>query len=165
MTNRKPPGSDWESWVDAIIREGQERGEFDNLPGAGKPIDGLDKPHDDLWWVRRKLRDEGVSYLPPTLAVRKEKEDALLAIEALSSEPRVRDVLEQLNERIRAVNRRPGEGPPSTVMPLDVDEILAAWRQRHAQEAADVSRSPEPAATTARPAKRGWTGLRRRRRG
>ncbi len=165
MANRKPPGSDWESWVDAIIREGQERGEFDNLPGAGKPIDGLDKPHDELWWVRRKLKDEGVSYLPPTLAVRKDKEDTLLAIEALRSEHRVRDLLGQLNERIRAVNRRPGEGPPSTVMPLDVDEILAGWRQRRADELAHASGSPEPAPTTARSARGGWSRLRRRGRG
>jgi hypothetical protein len=39
MTERKPPGMSFESWVDKQIREATERGEFDGLPGAGKPID------------------------------------------------------------------------------------------------------------------------------
>lgn len=36
---------DWENWVDQQIREAQERGEFDNLPGTGKPIDLTPNPH------------------------------------------------------------------------------------------------------------------------
>lgn len=30
---------DFEKLVEAIIKEAQERGDFDNLPGKGKPID------------------------------------------------------------------------------------------------------------------------------
>ena len=33
-----------ESWVEKQIREAQERGEFDNLPGAGKPLSGARRP-------------------------------------------------------------------------------------------------------------------------
>jgi hypothetical protein len=29
-----------------------EAGEFDDLPGAGKPLPGAGVPDDDLWWVR-----------------------------------------------------------------------------------------------------------------
>jgi hypothetical protein len=76
VTDRKPPGVNWETWIDRQIREGMERGDFDGLPGHGKPIADLDRPHDELWWVRDKLRREGVSYLPPTLALRKDLEDA-----------------------------------------------------------------------------------------
>ena len=61
------------------ILEATERGAFDNLPGAGRPIEDLDKPHDELWWVKQKLRRENLSYLPPTIALRKEAEDALAA--------------------------------------------------------------------------------------
>ena len=35
---------DWESWIDQEIREAQERGKFDNLPGRGKPIDLTPNP-------------------------------------------------------------------------------------------------------------------------
>jgi hypothetical protein len=30
---------DWESWLDKTIAEAKDRGEFDNLPGHGKPIE------------------------------------------------------------------------------------------------------------------------------
>jgi hypothetical protein len=64
MTDRKPPGVDFGPWVEHKIREATERGAFDNLPGAGKPIPDLDKPHDELWWIKRKLRDEQLAWLP-----------------------------------------------------------------------------------------------------
>ena len=48
MTERKPPGVGFGTWVERQIREATERGEFDNLPGTRKPIADLDKPHDEL---------------------------------------------------------------------------------------------------------------------
>jgi DnaJ family protein C protein 28 len=38
-------GRDWESWIDQQIREAQERGEFDDLPGKGKPLDLASNPY------------------------------------------------------------------------------------------------------------------------
>ncbi|MGH3668189.1 MAG: DnaJ family domain-containing protein [Acidimicrobiia bacterium] len=37
------------------MREAIEAGEFDELPGAGKPLPGAGVPDDDLWWVREWL--------------------------------------------------------------------------------------------------------------
>ena len=37
-SQRKGDDQSWESWVDQLIREAQARGEFDNLPGKGKPL-------------------------------------------------------------------------------------------------------------------------------
>ena len=45
MEDRRRHG-DWEKWVDQQIREAQERGEFDNLAGRGKPIDLTPNPYD-----------------------------------------------------------------------------------------------------------------------
>ena len=42
----------WESPVEKQIREAQERGDFDNLPGAGKPLDLSDSGDPD-WWLKR----------------------------------------------------------------------------------------------------------------
>lgn len=36
---------DWESWMDQEIRKAQERGQFDNLPGKGKPLDLTPNPY------------------------------------------------------------------------------------------------------------------------
>jgi hypothetical protein len=43
------------TWIDALIKEADARGEFDNLPGTGKPIPGAGTKDDDLWWVRSWL--------------------------------------------------------------------------------------------------------------
>ncbi len=50
-----------ESWVERRIREAAERGEFDGLPGSGEPLAILAEPYDELWWVRRKVRREGIT--------------------------------------------------------------------------------------------------------
>lgn len=170
MAHARPSGMDWESWIDQVIRDGRERGEFDDLPGTGKPIADLNKPHDEMWWVRRKLKSEGVSYLPPALALRKDREDTLSRLETERSEERARLLLEELNTRIRHVNSRSIAGPPSTVMPLDVESVLQEWRERRAAaRSAEVARRQEqPGALRTPTGKRrsslsGW--FRRQRRG
>jgi hypothetical protein len=132
-TRRKPKGATWESWVDRQIRDGIERGEFENLPGKGRPLDGIgadgsESHRDEDWWLKAKLRRERLSYLPPTLAIRKELEEALDAVAVASREDVARRIVDDINERIRDVNRRGAEGPPSSVMPLDVDAVLTKWR-------------------------------------
>ena len=65
----------WESPVEKAIREAQERGEFDNLPGAGKPLPDFGDRDDLMWWVRRYAEREGLDLsvaLPASLQLRKE---------------------------------------------------------------------------------------------
>ncbi|KUP97868.1 DnaJ family domain-containing protein [Thermobifida cellulosilytica] len=129
MTERKPSGERFESWVDRQIREAIERGEFDDLPGLGKPIPDIDRPYDEMWWVRRKLQREGVSALPPALALRKEAERAMAEAMRADSEDEVRRIVADLNDQIRALMRRPLPGPPLTLLPYDVDEAVRRWRE------------------------------------
>jgi Domain of unknown function (DUF1992) len=49
-----------ESLVERRIREAMERGDLDNLPGAGKPIPDLDENEDELAWVKRWMKREGI---------------------------------------------------------------------------------------------------------
>ena len=39
--------------MEQAIRDAIARGEFENLPGAGKPLPDADKPYDPDWWARR----------------------------------------------------------------------------------------------------------------
>ena len=138
-----PGGGHRNSWVDSQIRSAQERGEFDNLPGKGKPLKGIDGPPDDLWWVKQLMAREKLSYLPPGLALRLEVERFNEGLAKVPSERAVRAAAEELNERIRDLNRKPVmEGPPSTLMPLDVEDIVNRWRA--ARPARPASTSPEP---------------------
>nr|WP_084701749.1 DUF1992 domain-containing protein [Streptacidiphilus anmyonensis] len=130
MTERKPAGLSFESWVDQQIREAQERGEFENLPGTGEPLPDVDEPYDELWWVKQKLAREGLSFLPPTLALRKEAEDALAAASAAASEAEVRRIVLEINEKIRTLLREPTQGPPLNLVPYDVEDVVADWRAR-----------------------------------
>src|SRR5215471_7365332 len=60
-------------WVDAQIRDAMARGEFDNLPGAGKPIEGLDGTYDPEWWVKGLIKRERLTGLgPPAILLRTE---------------------------------------------------------------------------------------------
>jgi hypothetical protein len=129
VTERKPPGVSWETWIDRQIREGMERGDFDGLPGHGKPLRGIDRPRDEMWWVRDKLRREDVSYLPAALVLRKEVEDARTRIAAAVDEATVREIVAGLNERIVAANSRATAGPPTTQAPLDVEQVVEQWAE------------------------------------
>ncbi|MEU3736114.1 MULTISPECIES: DUF1992 domain-containing protein [unclassified Streptomyces] len=134
MTERKPPGVDFESWIDKQIREAEERGDFATLPGRGKPLpEGLDTAsHDEQWWVKQKMVREGLSHLPPTLALRKEAEDVLAAAPEAPSEQAARRLVTDLNAKIREALRMPPPGPPLGLKPFDVDEVARTWRDRHA---------------------------------
>ncbi|MFC8226633.1 DUF1992 domain-containing protein [Streptomyces sp. NPDC057287] len=127
MTERKPAGVSFETWVDRQIREAEERGAFADLPGAGKPLPGLDRPYDAMWWIKAKMEREGLSALPPSLALRKAAEDAREEASRARSGAEVRRILTDMNERIREALARPPEGPPLNLTPFDVDAIVKEW--------------------------------------
>lgn len=135
MTERKPGGISFESWIDRQIRQATERGEFNDLPGAGAPLADLGKPYDEMWWVKRKLRSEHLSYLPPSLALRKEAHEALAGATRASTEAEVRDRIAAINERIRDALRLGIRGPAFNLAPFDVERIVREWHRSHGTEA------------------------------
>jgi hypothetical protein len=142
MTERKPPGVSFESWIERQIREAADRGEFDNLPGAGKPIADLDRPYDESWWIKQKLHREHVSYLPPTLSLRKEAEDALARASQARSEPDVRQIVADINEKILEAIRKPPSGPPLNLVPFDIERVVREWREQHGGRSTRDGRAP-----------------------
>jgi len=132
----------FESWVDRQIREAIERGEFDNLPGAGKPIENLDD-RDENWWVRDKMRRENLpASLPTPLALRKERETIDQTLADVRSEDDARAIIEDLNQRIRESYARPSNGPRIIVPLLDVEATLQRWRERRDPRSASSQRGP-----------------------
>ncbi|MFG1672269.1 DUF1992 domain-containing protein [Streptomyces sp. Y7] len=144
MTERKPPGVPFESWVDKQIHDAQARGDFDQLPGKGEPLPtDLEAPYDELWWVKRKMAREGLSVLPPALALRKEAEDALTAAYAAPSERAVRKIITNVNAKIRDMLLKPPPGPPLGRRPYDVEEVVRQWRERRATAGSGVPDGPD----------------------
>ena len=132
-------GDEWqtryESLIDQQIRAAEARGEFDDLPGAGKPLPDIDRPYSEDWWLKQLAEREnlGRHALPPSLALRKEAQDLRSGIVPGRSERAVRDVVADYNERVVEARRKPLSGPPVTLEELDVDEVVCAWRAKREQ--------------------------------
>ena len=157
MTERKPPGMSFTSWIDQQISEAEERGCFDNLPGAGKPLPNRGEADDGLAWVRDWVRREGVSpevMLPAPLRLRKESARLADTVHDLRSEQEVRDVVADLNRRIMDWRKIP-VGPPVFVPLVDEEKMLGRWRER---QPATPPASPADArpAHSAQPSRPRW---------
>ncbi|NNG21064.1 DUF1992 domain-containing protein [Naumannella sp. ID2617S] len=125
----------FESWIDRQVREAIERGEFDNLPGMGKPIPNLGD-RDENWWIKQKLEREGLKPpLPESLALRREREEIQRTLADVPTEERARAIVVDLNERIKESWLRRGEGPMIVVSRLNVDQVIAEWRRRRSAAA------------------------------
>jgi hypothetical protein len=132
MTERKPAGKSWETWIEELIYNARETGEFDDLEGAGKPIPGITDLYDPDWWVKKLLQREKLTVLPPALELLRKVEIGLAALWSVGSETDVRARVAALNTEIAKVNSRVVEGPLTRLASLDVDEIVNEWRARRA---------------------------------
>ncbi|MCL8023981.1 J-domain-containing protein [Nocardioides bruguierae] len=152
------------SWVDEQLRVAMARGDFDDLPGAGKPIEDLGEQHDPDWWVKKLVEREQITgVLPPSLQLR--KDDALLdrELDRLTVEAEVRRVIGEFNERVlRARYTVQDNQPPLVTQLRDVEATVQAWAQRRALRLEEArARVREGAATPPSSRPRWW----RRRRG
>lgn len=118
-------------WVEQQVRRAMERGDFDDLPGAGKPIPDLGRSHDPDWWVKRLVEREHITgVLPEALALRKDDAELDERIDRESSERAVRELLESFNRRVVEARRQLLGGPPVITPTRDVEAEVAAWRER-----------------------------------
>lgn len=132
------------AFVESAIQVAIRRGDFDDLPGAGKPIEGLGTHHDPDWWIRRKIETENLTGLgPPALLLRVEDRELDDQLDLLGREDDVREVLEDFNRRVIDARRQLLGGPPVVTAPRDVDVEVAAWAARRA--ARPAPQAPEPA--------------------
>lgn len=141
------PLSRYESAVDREIRTAQERGDFDNLPGTGKPLPGAGRPDDELWWVKGFLQRERVpteALLPASLQLARDVERFPDTVAALPSEQAVREAVAALNKRVTDYMRIPT--PPTVHLRLiTVDSAVARWHEaRTAPGPAPVPAGPRP---------------------
>lgn len=140
-----------QTWVDLQVRQAMERGDFDDLPGAGKPIAGLGEHHDPDWWLKQLVERERIVVLPPSVALRKEDAELDAELDRLHTEAQVRAHVEDFNARVIKARYSLAEGPPLVTMPRNVEETVAAWKERYAARRT-VPRT-EPAAP---PRRRHW---------
>jgi hypothetical protein len=120
-----------QEWVDQQLRIAMERGDFDNLPGAGKPIKDLGSQHDPDWWIKRLIEREKITgVLPPSLQLRKDDAELDGRLDHHTAESEVRRELEEFNARVMKARYTPVDGPPLVTMPRDVEAEVGRWRER-----------------------------------
>jgi hypothetical protein len=133
-------------WVDLQVRRAMERGDFDDLPGKGKPLD-LPPVHDPDWWVKRLIEREKLSGIaPPAIALRREDAELQETIDREATEAGVRRLVEDFNRRVVEARRQLTGGPPVVTKLRDVDAEVAAWRERRRArfQPTQTRRAPEP---------------------
>ncbi|WP_246001940.1 DUF1992 domain-containing protein [Allorhizocola rhizosphaerae] len=120
--------------MDKAIREAQERGEFDNLPGAGKPLPGAGEGYREDWWLKQWIQREQITgAVPATLLLRRDVEDVDDAIARCRTESEVRRLVDALNERIVKSQRGYLDGPPVVLKTLDPQEFVRRWFARRGE--------------------------------
>ncbi|WP_426245669.1 DUF1992 domain-containing protein [Nocardioides sp. LHG3406-4] len=125
-------------WVDLQVQQAMERGEFDDLPGRGKPIPGIGTDSaegwDPDWWVKKLIEREQITgVLPPALQLRKEDAELDGRLDAITAESEVGREVEDFNERVRRALYTPPTGPsapPVVTRRRDVEHEVEAWRAR-----------------------------------
>lgn len=143
-----------QTWVDQQIRVAMARGDFDDLPGKGKPLPDLGDAHDPDWWIKKLVERENVALLPPSVQLRREDAELDAHLDTLTREADVRRHLEDFIARVIAARYRLPEGPPLVTMPRDVDATVVAWAgrrearrqavRRDAMQARAAGRQPRP---------------------
>jgi hypothetical protein len=154
MTERKPTGMSFETWIDNQIARAREDGAFDGLDGAGKPLPRRAREQTSydwaLEWAKRENADV-IGMLPSGLALRKQREELPALVARQPTEELARAVVEAHVAQVDAYYRRPVDGPWVPVGMPDVEEMVDQWRRTH--PAVD----PGPPAETPAPAsRRSW---------
>ena len=141
-----------QTWVDLQVERAMERGDFDDLPGRGKPIEGLGERHDPEWWLKKLVERERIAVLPASLQLRKDDAELDALLDTMAGPDQARAAVEEFNARVIQARYGIPQGPPLITMPRDVDATLAAWAERRAARRAD---QPAPETDPA-PGRRSW---------
>jgi hypothetical protein len=120
--------------ADKRIEDAMKEGKFDNLPGAGKPIELEPMPADETarmtWWAIRILKGNNVT--PDEIVWRKKIDSLRAELAQTRSEQRLRALVEQINHVVHKLNTLGTNAIPSDVAGVDVEVELARFRQRRA---------------------------------
>src|SRR5215218_1502814 len=130
--------------ADKRIEDAMKEGKFDNLEGAGKPLDLEPMPADEnarmTWWAIRILRQNDVT--PDEIRWRKMVEGLKEQLSRTIDEPRVRKLVTQINELVHKINTLGTNAMKSAVVGVSLEAELERTG-RSATEAQRAQRDPE----------------------
>lgn len=118
--------------ADKRIEDAMKEGEFDNLAGAGQPLDLEPMPAEEnarlTWWAIRILKNN--DFTPEEIVWRKAIDRLKSKLANVQYEWEVAPVVRQVNELVRRINTLGTNAIRLGVAMLDEAEELARFRAR-----------------------------------
>jgi hypothetical protein len=133
--------------ADRRIEEAMREGKFDNLAGAGKPLDLEPMPADEnarmTWWMLRILK--GADFTPDEIRLRRQIESLKGELASATTEQRVAALVKSVNGLVHQLNTLGTNAIHIAVSPVSLEAELDRLRERAAPQA------PQPAVPQAQP--------------
>ena len=152
----RPPMDRDVARVESAIEAAARRGDFDDLPGAGKPLD-LPDTHDPDWWVNQRIASGDIdssALLPVVVLLRKEYERRDETLAALPDEKAVREYAADFTERVHE-DRRANPFQRMLAPAWDGDDAVARWHRVRPRRAPEPPEDARPVPESA-PRRRWW---------
>ena len=130
------------------IEEAMREGKFDNLAGAGKPLDLEPMPADEnarlMWWALRLMKN--ANYTPDEVRIRKQIDGLKDELPKATTEPKVVALVTAINAAVRNLNTLGTNAINTPLAPvsLDVERRRFHERMASAEVDAEVKSTPPP---------------------
>lgn len=122
--------------ADRRIEDAMKEGKFDNLPGAGKPLDLEPMPAEEnarlTWWALRILKQNDL--VPHEVQFRKAIDHLKAELAVVRHERRLEQLAGQINDLVRKLNTLGTNALHSAVVGVDLETERANLRRRLASE-------------------------------
>jgi hypothetical protein len=118
--------------ADHRIEEAMREGKFDNLAGAGQPIDLEPMPADEntrwMWWAIRLLKQN--DFVPEEVRWHKALDRLRVEINSLTDEAQLPALVAQMNDLVHKINTLGTNALKTSAVPLDLEVERKRLRAR-----------------------------------
>jgi len=134
------------------IEDAMREGKFDNLAGAGKPLDLEPMPADEnarmTWWMLRILKNN--NFTPEEVTLRRQIETFKNELENATTEHRVDVLCKTVNDLVRQVNTLGTNAINIAVTGVNVEDERRKLHERLLQREEETRALSQPAAAAPR---------------
>ena len=118
--------------ADLRIEEAMREGKFDNLAGAGQPLDLEPMPAEEnarwMWWAIRLLKQN--DFVPEEVRWHKALDRLRVEINSLTDEKQLPALVAQMNELVRKINTLGTNALKTSAAPVDLEVERKRLRTR-----------------------------------
>ena len=118
--------------ADRRIEEAMREGKFDNLPGAGQPLELEDMPAEEnarlMWWAIRLLKQN--DFIPEEIRWHKALDRLREMLNSLIDEKQLPALVDQMNQIVHKINTLGTNALKASVAPVDLETERTRFRER-----------------------------------